>query len=91
MERIRLKKTKYSEWVVRNSLYWLSAVCDWDLEEGAIYWDIQVTDNIDIARTNLAKHLNDYLLREQLASRSSMTRQAIIQNVLAGIEKRLSP
>lgn len=90
MEVIQLDKSSYSEWVVRNALYWLSSVTTWQLESNESHWLIKLSaSDIGIAQ-ELDRLLNDYTLRERIMTQTDCIRDAIAVSVLKGIQARLA-
>ena len=85
-----LDKSCYSEWVVRNSLYWLSAVSEWTLEESDTHWQITLVKPGSDTNQELSRLLNDYLLRERLMAQTDALRSSIVTSVLVGIQERLT-
>jgi len=85
-----LLKTKDSEWVVRNSLYWMSTVTRWKLDEGDEHWIVSFEDWNDEVEFEFERLLNDYKLREKLQAYTGQVRSSIIDNVLRSIDSRLS-
>jgi His-Xaa-Ser system protein HxsD len=80
MDKISLSKSNYSEWVIRNSLYWLTSVTDWQLSDSDSVWTISLMDNNDQIVSQLHRLLNDYKLR---------ITDSIAVNVLTSIDSRL--
>lgn len=91
MDKISLAKSKYSEWVIRNSLYWLSSVTDWQLSDSDSYWTIVLTNNNEQIVSQLHRLLNDYKLREMITNKTQRITDAIAFNVLTNIDNRLKP
>lgn len=89
MDKISLAKSSYSEWVVRNSLYWFSSVTDWQLSDSDSYWTITLTDNDEQIVSQLHRLLNDYKLREIIANKTQRITDSIAVNVLTSIDSRL--
>lgn len=84
------KKEKYSEWVIRNSLYWLSGECKWVLEEKEDQWEVYINnDDLDMVH-QLCRLMNDYLLREKLMRETEDVRKSIALAVMKGIEEQIS-
>jgi His-Xaa-Ser system protein HxsD len=90
MEIRSLEKSCHSEWVVRNALYWLSAVTRWQLDETDNQWIIRLEEPSTDAVFELERLLNDYILREKVMHRTAGLRDAIAVSVLEGIQGRLS-
>ena len=85
-----ISKTMYSEWVLRNSLYWMSAVTRWKLEENDQNWLVSLELWNDEVEFEFERLLNDYKLRERLHSHTGQVRSSIIGNVLRSIDSRLA-
>lgn len=85
-----ISKTMHSEWVLRNSLYWMSAVSRWKLEEDDQSWFVCFENWNDEVEFEFERLLNDYELREKLQAHTGQVRTSIIDNVLRSIDSRLS-
>ena len=85
-----ISKTMYSEWVLRNSLYWMSAVTRWKLDENDQNWLVSFEDWNDEVEFEFERLLNDYKLREKLQTHTGQVRTSIIDNVLRSIDSRLA-
>ncbi|MET4058390.1 His-Xaa-Ser system protein HxsD [Pantoea agglomerans] len=85
-----ISKTMYSEWVLRNSLYWMSAVVRWKLDENEEHWLVSFDHWNDEVEFEFERLLNDYKLREKLQAHTVQVRTSIIDNVLRSIDSRLS-
>lgn len=85
-----LSKTMYSEWVLQNSLYWMSAIARWKLDEDDEHWLVSLEDWNDEVEFQFERLLNDYKLREKLQAHTGQVRTSIIDNVLRSIDSRLS-
>lgn len=83
-------KTIYSEWVLRNSLYWMSPVVRWKLKEDAQNWFVSFENWNDEVEFEFERLLNDYKLREKLQVHTGQVRTSIIDNVLRSIDTRLA-
>ncbi|MBC0855503.1 His-Xaa-Ser system protein HxsD [Pantoea stewartii] len=88
--RKNISKTMYSEWVLRNSLYWMSAFARWKLDEDDEHWLVSFEDWNDEVEFEFERLLNDYKLREKLQAHTGQVRTSIIDNVLRSIDSRLS-
>lgn len=86
----KLSKTMDSEWVIRNSLYWISAVARWKLEENEQHWLVSFETWNDEIEFEFERLLNDYKLREKLQAHTGQVRASIIDNVLRSIDTRLA-
>ncbi|MEN4602349.1 His-Xaa-Ser system protein HxsD [Pantoea agglomerans] len=86
----KLDKTMYSEWVIRNSLYWMSAVTRWKLDEDDQNWFVSFESFSNEIEFEFERLLNDYKLREKLQAHTGQVRTSIIDNVLRSIDSRLS-
>ncbi len=80
----------HSEWVLRNSLYWMSAVSRWKLEEDYQNWFVFFENWNDELEFEFERLLNDYKLREKLQAHTGQVRASIIDNVLRSIDSRLA-
>ena len=89
MEKI-ISKNEYSEWILRNSLYWMSNVARWKLDEDDEHWLVSFEDWNDEVEFEFERLLNDYKLREKLQAHTGQVRSSIIDNVLRSIDSRLS-
>lgn len=85
-----LDKSRHSEWVVRNTLYWLSAATRWQLDETDTQWIIHLESPSADVSFEFDRLLNDYVLREKIMQRTAGIRDAIAVSVLEGIQDRLS-
>lgn len=83
------EKNKYSEWVIRNSLYWLTPKTQWKLEDDETSWKVSLENHS--LEFEFERLLNDYQLREKLQQQTGKLRDTIIQKVLRSIDKRLTP
>ena len=88
--RKSLSKTKNSERVLRNSLYWMSAVTRWNLEEDNESWLVSFEPFNHEVEFEFDRLLNDYKLREKLQTHTGQIRTSIIDNVLRSIDTRLA-
>lgn len=86
---LRFPKNSYSDWVMRNSLYWMNSITDWTLDDDNDNWVVRLSNSDFDCKAQLHRHLNDYLLREKIMVRTSTVRDAITFNVLSSIERRL--
>ncbi|AIR85251.1 His-Xaa-Ser system protein HxsD [Pantoea rwandensis] len=85
-----ISKTMYSEWVLRNSLYWMSAVTRWKLDENDQNWLVSFELWNDEVEFEFERLLNDYKLREKVQAHTGQVRSSIIDNVLRSIDSRLA-
>ena len=85
-----ISKNEYSEWVLRNSLYWMSTVARWRLDEDEEHWLVSFTHWNDEVEFEFERLLNDYKLREKLQAHTGQVRTSIINNVLSSIDMRLA-
>lgn len=90
MKTKKYLKNQHSEWVIRNSLYWMTPVTRWQLDEDESSWLVHLESADDETLFELNRLLNDYALREKVMLRTQKIREAIATKVLEGIEKRLS-
>ncbi|OZG70866.1 His-Xaa-Ser system protein HxsD [Hahella sp. CCB-MM4] len=89
MEIRELQKSDYTEWVIRNTLYWLTPYSRWQLSDSSTHWIIQFESPSNDLFYELDKLLNDYTLRENVMEKTSTIREAITLNVLKSIQQRL--
>ncbi|MDK1703109.1 His-Xaa-Ser system protein HxsD [Serratia rubidaea] len=85
------EKSKYSEWVIRNSLYWLTQKTAWKLEDEGASWIIFLENGAPDCEFELERLINDYQLREKLQQQTGVLRDSIIRKVLESIDERLTP
>lgn len=85
-----INKNEYSEWVLRSSLYWMSAAARWKLDEGHEHWFVSFESYNDEVEFEFERLLNDYKLREKLQAHTGQVRTSIIDNVLRSIDSRLA-
>lgn len=90
MDITKLEKSEYSEWVVRNSLYWLSSVTTWNMKSTETLWLIELGESDKTITQELDRLLNDYTLRESIMLKTGSVRDAIAVSVLEGIQARLT-
>ncbi|OBU11283.1 His-Xaa-Ser system protein HxsD [Morganella psychrotolerans] len=88
MAVISLNKNRYSENVIRQALYWLSAETKWSLSEEAMTFEVTLID--DETLFHFQQLLNDYILREQIDAKTKNIRESIINKVLLSLDARLS-
>lgn len=86
----KILKTTYSELVIRNSLYWMSATSRWKLNEDDEHWFVSFESWDNEIEFEFERLLNDYKLREKLQSHTGQVRTSIIDNVLRSIDSRLA-
>ncbi|EPG1646903.1 His-Xaa-Ser system protein HxsD [Proteus mirabilis] len=89
MRDIILDKVIYSQWVIRNSLYWMSIYSNWLLEETDEQWKITFKNNDESVLFEFNKLLNDYILREIIELKTGKFRESVINKVLASMNERL--
>ena len=85
-----LQKNLYSEWVIRNTLYWMTPVSPWKLEENTSSWIIFFEIEDPECEFEFERLLNDFSLREKLHQQTGQLRDAIISKVLRSIDDRLA-
>ncbi|PZL85016.1 His-Xaa-Ser system protein HxsD [Pantoea sp. ARC270] len=85
-----INKDEFSEWVLRNSLYWMSAAARWKLDEDDEHWLVSFEDWNNEVESEFERLLNDYKLREKLQAHTDQVRTSIIDNVLRSIDTRLA-
>ncbi|KYQ97452.1 His-Xaa-Ser system protein HxsD [Serratia sp. TSA_198.1] len=90
MWKKRINKSILSEWVIRSSLYWMSAYTRWKLDEDELNWIITFDVFSEENQFEFERLLNDYKLRESLQRQTGQVRASIIDNVLSSIDKRLA-
>ncbi|UJQ25293.1 His-Xaa-Ser system protein HxsD [Pantoea agglomerans] len=86
----KFHKKEWSEWIVRNSLYWMSNVARWKLDEDDEHWLVSFEDWNDEVEFEFERLLNDYKLREKLQAYTGQVRTSIIDYVLRSIDTRLA-
>ncbi len=91
MVTIKLEKSNYSESVIRKSLYWLSEVSDWQLQEDSTSWDVMLNTISDEQKftiiSELHRLMNDFILREKLDNDTLGMRNQIVVAALQGLMK----
>jgi His-Xaa-Ser system protein HxsD len=90
MKEYHLLKSSYTEWVVRNSLYWISSMSAWSLEDDETRWTVHFKVYSEDVAQEFSRLLNDYCLREKLNNKTVVHRDAIAKNVLSSIHNRLN-
>jgi len=86
----KLKKSEYSEMVVRKALYWMSDIAEWTLNSDDNYWLIDFnTANLSATKAKFSRLLNDQILREKMDLETDHVRRAIISKVLSDINGSL--
>lgn len=85
-----LKKDRFSEWVIRNSLYWMTPYTSWKLVDNISNWVVYFEVNNSECEYEFERLLNDYSLREKLQNQTGYLRDTIIRKVLHSIDERLS-
>jgi His-Xaa-Ser system protein HxsD len=86
---LRFPQSSYSDWVMRNSLYWMSPVTEWTLDSDKDDWIVHLSNSDFGCKAQLHRYLNDYTLREKIMAKTAAVRDAITFNVLSSIERRL--
>lgn len=76
-------KEKYSEYVMRNSLYWMSQYCEWELNDLTDNWEVIIPEE---NKKNLDNLVNDFKLREMIGFKTNDVRERIIYNALKRVE-----
>ena len=82
-------KKNYSEWVIRNSLYWLSNNSKWSLKESEEFWSVSIQEDEESTLQELDRLINDYLLREKIMKKTEGVREKIALKVLQSIEEKI--
>ena len=82
-------KQNYSEWVIRNSLYWFSNYSKWSLEESEEFWSVSIQEDEESVIQELDRLINDYLLREKIMKKTEGVREKIALKVLQSIEEKI--
>ena len=82
-------KKNYSEWVIRNSLYWFSNHSKWSLEESKESWSVSIQEDAENVLQELDRFINDYLLREKIMKKTEGIREKIALKVLQSIEEKI--
>ena len=90
MKSKEYSKKNYSEWVIRNSLYWFSNHSKWSLEESEETWSISIQEDEENAIQELDRLINDYLLREKIMKKTEGVREKIALKVLQSIEEKIN-
>ncbi|WP_348770283.1 His-Xaa-Ser system protein HxsD [Morganella morganii] len=90
MKIVMLNKKKYSESVIRQSLYWISSESEWHLKENDDFFEVTLKNSNDELVFTFERLLNDYLLRERAERKTKLIRESIINKVLISIDARLS-
>lgn len=85
-----ISKAQCSEWVIRNTLYWISAFTRWEIDENELEWLITFDTFTEECQFEFARLLNDYQLREILHKKTGHVRASIIDRVLSSIDMRLA-
>ena len=82
--QISLPIDKYSEQVIRKSLYWLSEKCKWQLIEKSDSWNITIfgEDSLEEYANEFNRLLNDFKLREKLDSETKNLRLKVVSAAL---------
>jgi len=83
---IKLTKEKYSENLIRKSLYWLPKECPWTLDENDANWLITFHLGGGNCAEQLHKLLNDHILREELDKQTNLLRSEIILSALKKVQ-----
>ena len=84
------EKELYSEWVIRNSLYWMTPLTRWKLLEELSSWTISFENDSPECLYEFERLLNDYALREKLQHKTGALRDSIVHKVLRSVDERLS-
>ena len=87
---IKLAQDRYSESVVRKSLYWCDPEALWTLDSHEGFWVISVEQPTPSFEASLHKHLNDFLLRERLDVQTRPLREELINASLQAVIRNVS-
>ena len=90
MKSKEYSKKNYSEWVIRNSLYWFSNHSKWSLEESEESWSVSIQEDEERVIQELDRLINDYLLREKIMKKTEGVREKIALKVLQSIEEKIN-
>jgi His-Xaa-Ser system protein HxsD len=80
MQQEIFKKDKYDEQLIRRALYWLSAHCEWTLDEDENSWLVHYDGDTEL-RTVLHRLVNDQILRQKIDRSTANLRERIIRKV----------
>lgn len=81
-----VNENEYSEWVIRNSLYWMSEVTQWKLNKSEGFFKIELSNDSEEVVFRFHRLLNDFSLRSQLLEKTANLRYDIIKKSLSSIE-----
>lgn len=81
-----VNENEYSEWVIRNSLYWMSEVTQWKLNKSEGFFKIELSNDSEEVVFRFHRLLNDFYLRSQLLEKTANLRYDIIKKSLLSIE-----
>lgn len=84
---LEISSEEYSEWVVRNSLYWMSEMSAWELESSEAGYQIELKNSSEECIFRLHRLLNDFKLRSKLMDKTQSIREKIITQALQSIEE----
>lgn len=87
---VELSKTSYSEMVVRKALYWCSPFGEWTLHSNEQNWIINIGNPAASFEAELHRHLNDFILRENLEKKTAYLRDEIISAALKAVKRHVS-
>ena len=82
MQKEIFEKSQFDELVVRRALYWLSAHCEWTLDEDERSWIVHYEDGLEL-RPILHRLVNDQILRQKLDNATQNLRERLISKVFA--------
>ena len=81
MKSKEYSKKNYSEWVIRNSLYWFSNYSKWSLEESEEFFQKLAANYPNHWRTPLAhKKIGDILMMSGEVAAAKIKYQYVVQN-----------
>ncbi|WP_311946892.1 His-Xaa-Ser system protein HxsD [Halomonas piscis] len=84
---LEINSEEYPEWVVRNSLYWMSELSAWELESSERGYQIRLKNSSEECICKLHRLLNDFKLRSKLMDKTQSIREKIIMQALQSVEE----
>jgi len=81
---LHYKQTQLSELSIRKALYWMSGLVSWTIEIEGEHWKVcfECDENEIAIKQKFEVLINDYILRENLDSKTSDLKLAIIKKSL---------